>query len=209
MECAPHDLLPHDLVYLRDPAAFQTSGMRPDWLDDAWLARAPLVVRREATPSGRIPVGARGPRRNQRLGGYVDATAVARCVTPEMLAQAPPTADYPCLAALAELAPRLAALGLAWGPVGGVGFHLASGLPVLRETSDLDLLVRAPRPLARAAVDALLALQPYAACRIDIQIDTGSGGFALAEYARGGRVMLKTAHGPVLLDDPWQQAAAA
>nr|WP_314539029.1 malonate decarboxylase holo-ACP synthase [uncultured Massilia sp.] len=204
MHCAPHDLL-----FLCDPAAFETSGMRPDWLDDAWLARAPLVVRREATPIGRIPVGARGPRRNQRLGGYVDAAAVARRVTPEMLAQAPPHARFPCLAALAGLAPRLAALGLAWGPVGGVGFELASGLPVLRETSDLDLLVHAPHPLPRAALDALLAMQAHAPCRIDIQLDTGGGGFALAEYARGGRVMLKTAHGPVLLDDPWQQAAAA
>jgi phosphoribosyl-dephospho-CoA transferase len=105
---------------------------------------------------------------------------------------------------LLHLAPRLQALGLAWGPVGGAGFWLASGLPVLRPTSDLDLLVRAPDPLAPATVAALAALQRDAACRIDIQVDTGRGGFALMEYARGGMVMLKTDCGPQLSSDPWQ-----
>ncbi|MFK3737422.1 malonate decarboxylase holo-ACP synthase [Massilia sp. TN1-12] len=194
----------HDLLFLGEPGAFEPVGPRPDWLGGAWQARAPLVVRREATSHGRLPVGARGPLRNQRLAGYVDGAVVQQRVTPEMLAQAPVPAGPPCLAALARLAPRLAGLGLAWGPIGGVGFQLASGLPVLRETSDLDLLVRAPRPLPAGTVAALAALQRDADCRIDIQVDTGSGGFALAEYARGGRVLLKTAHGPVLLDDPWQ-----
>jgi phosphoribosyl-dephospho-CoA transferase len=206
------DCCPHDLLFLGDPAGFEHAGARPDWLDDAWLARAPLVVRRAATADGRIPAGARGRQRSQRLGGHVRAGTVAHRVKPEMLAQVPPSSDLPCLAALAALAPRLAALGLAWGPVGGVGFHLASGLPVLRPTSDLDLLVRAPHPLPSASVDALVAMQADRACRIDIQVDTGAGGFALAEYARGGRMLLKTAHGPVLLDDPWrhvQQQAAA
>ena len=205
---------PHDLLFLRAPQAFAASAARPDWLDDAWLERTPLVVRREATPPGRIPVGARGPQRNQRCAGYVGADDVALCVTPETLAEAVlaghlPADDLPCSAALRALAPRLAALGLAWGPVGGAGFWLATGLPVLRASSDLDLLVRAPLPLASTLVESLCALQASAPCRVDIQVDTGAGGFALAEYARGGRVMLKTAHGPLLLADPWRQAEAA
>ena len=55
----------------------------------------------------------------------------------------------------------------------------------------------------------LAALQAKAPCRLDIQVDTGAGGFALAEYVRGGRVMLKTAHGPVLVADPWRSREAA
>jgi phosphoribosyl-dephospho-CoA transferase len=118
-------------------------------------------------------------------------------------------AALPCIAALLHLAPRLQSLGLAWGPVGGAGFWLASGLAVLRPTSDLDLLVRAPAPLAPATLAALTALQEPAPCRLDIQIDTGHGGFALAEYARGGKVLRKTDHGPQLVADPWQVAEAA
>ncbi|WP_296952862.1 malonate decarboxylase holo-ACP synthase [uncultured Massilia sp.] len=205
---------PHDLLFLRTPPAFDCAGACPEWLDGAWLARAPLVVRRAACAPGRVPVGARGTQRNQRCAGYVAAGAVARRVTPECLARhvlggGLPASDLPCVVALGTLAPRLAALGLDWGPAGGAGFWLATGLPVLRATSDLDLLVRAPRPLAPATLDALAALQAKAPCRLDIQVDTGAGGFALAEYVRGGRVMLKTAHGPVLVADPWREPAVA
>ena len=209
---------PHDLLFARAPDAFTAAGARPDWLDDGgWLARAPLVVRRDTSSAGRIPAGARGPLRSQRCAGELATDAVARRVTPEQLAAAVtkgPALDLraaagrlPCIAALLDLAPQLQALGLAWGPAGGAGFWLASGLPVLRPDSDLDLLVRAPRPPAASVIAALSALQDGAACRIDIQIDTGHAGFALGEYRRGGRVMLKTAGGPLLVADPWPAQA--
>ena len=118
--------------------------------------------------------------------------------------------DWPCVAALLSLAPRLNALGLEWGPVGGAGFWLATELPVLRPNSDLDLLVRAPTRLDPAVIAALGALQQAAPCRLDIQVDTGIGGFALSEYTGSARrILLKTAHGPLLLTDPWTQTEAA
>ncbi len=205
---------PHDLLFLRLPDRFDTGGDWPAWLDAAWLTQAPLVVRREAAPGSLLPVGARGLTRSERCKGYVQRDAVARCVTPEMLARPRlPTvhsvradecqSDLPPLRALAAMAPRLKELGLAWGPTGGAGFYLASGLPVLRADSDLDLLIRAPAPLPAWVIDRVLRLQEQQDCRVDIQVDTGAGGFALNEYARGGRVLLKTAHGPVLAADPW------
>jgi phosphoribosyl-dephospho-CoA transferase len=216
---------PHDLLWLRVVDRFEPVPAWPEWLDCAWLVHAPLVVRREAVAGSRVPVGARGALRNQRCMGYVQRPAVARHITPEMLARALPlgpgkgpaaapgglaASPFAPLRALAALAPRLRALGLAWGPTGGAGFFLASGLPVLREDSDLDLLVRSPAPLPRATVDALLAMQAGAGCRVDIQVDTGAGGFALSEYAQGrGRVLLKTGTGPVLVADPWRVEQAA
>jgi phosphoribosyl-dephospho-CoA transferase len=210
-------LRPHDLVFLARPDGFEAGAERPGWLDAAWLERSPLVVRRAVAAPGRVPVGARGLRRSERCAGFADAASIARCVTPPMLAQAvlqdpgriaDGAAELPCLAALAELAPRLQALGLDWGPAGGAGFWLASGLPVLHAASDLDLLVRAPQPPAPEVLAALCELQTSSACRIDIQIDTGLGGFALMEYARGARVLLKTAGGPLLVADPWLAPAA-
>jgi phosphoribosyl-dephospho-CoA transferase len=203
---------PHDLLFLGRPGAFDCGGAWPEWLDAAWLEEAPVVVRRAAPPFGQVPVGVRGLQRNERCAGQVPVPDVARCVTPQMLARgllpepgriAAAAAALPCIATLLRLAPRLQALALDWGPVGGAGFWLASGLPVLRPDSDLDLLVRAPEPLAPATVTALAALQHDAACRIDIQVDTGHGGFALMEYARGGTVLLKTGRGPRLVADPW------
>jgi len=205
---------PHDLLFARSPSGFAPCGDAPGWLEPDWMARAPLVVRRAPDVEGRIPVGLRGRRRKERCAGFLERAGVALRVQPETLAAAllagpglahasGADAHLPCVAALLDLAPRLAALELDWGPVGGVGFWLASGLPVLRPDSDLDLLVRAPRPPSQDAIDALSALQAAYGCRIDVQLDNGRGGFALAEYARGGRVLLKTDDGPLLVDDPW------
>jgi phosphoribosyl-dephospho-CoA transferase len=177
------------------------------------MRRAPVVVRRETTVAGQVPVGLRGKARSQRSKGYVPRAAVQRCVSPEMLAGALPngcagTDVVAVLSALLAIAPLLNATGLAWGPTGGVGFFLATGLPVLRPDSDLDLVVRAPQPLASAQAMALAGVQRQSACRIDIQIDTGHGAFALAEWARdGGRVMLKTNDGPRLCTNPWELEA--
>ena len=201
-------MVPHDLLFVRRPDAFACDGARPDWLDPA----APLVVRREATAPGLVPVGARGLARNERCKGYVAASDVAATVTPRMLAararerKSAADRDPPCIAALCALAPRLDALDADWGPAGGAGYWLACGLPVLRATSDLDLLVRLPRRPSAALIAALCALQDGQPCRLDIQVDTGTGGFALAEYARGGRVLLKTDTGPRLVGDPWEAA---
>jgi phosphoribosyl-dephospho-CoA transferase len=213
---------PHDLLFLRPGAAFEPcSAGTAAWLDAAWLAQAPLVVRRATVDAGRAPVGARGLARNQRCAGTIALAAVARRVTPEDLAQgvlmaagvaadrlAGAAAALPCVAAVLALAPRLAELGLDWGPAGGAGFWLASGLPVLGPGSDLDLLVRVPHLPARETLAALCALQDRAACRIDVQLDNGIGGFALQETARGGKVLLKTAAGPLLVANPWDAPAA-
>ena len=197
---------PHDLLLARAPDAFRVDGARPDWLD----ACAPLVVRRECTAPGVIPVGARGLHRNERCKGYIALDAVAAVLTPRMLAQRLPArndgAVPPCIAALRALAPRLDAQGVDWGPAGGAGYWLACGLPVLRPASDLDLLVRLPRRPTAATLAMLAALQDGQPCRIDLQVDTGRGGFALAEYARGGGVLLKTDEGPRLVADPWESA---
>ncbi|MGV7206852.1 malonate decarboxylase holo-ACP synthase [Oxalobacteraceae bacterium A2-2] len=203
------DFRPHDLLWLTVADRFRPADEWPDWLDAEWFMRAPVVVRREAMADGRLPVGARGTTRSQRCKGYVQRRAVARCVTPEMLARSlrtlplePPLA---ALQALCRLAPLLDATGLAWGPTGGVGFQLATGLTVLRPDSDLDLLVRAPAPLDGGRREQLAALYGAAGCRVDIQVDTGHGAFALSEWLRSpARVLVKTGGGPLLCRDPWQ-----
>lgn len=205
---------PHDLLWA-PASSLQLSGEWLKWADAEWMRSAPLVVRRETTVAEQVPVGLRGKARSQRSKGYVPRAAVQRCMSPELLAAALPnrcacTKAFAALTALQVIAPALDAIGLAWGPTGGVGFFLATGLPVLRSDSDLDLVVRAPQPLGSAQAMALAEVQRHSACRIDIQVDTGHGAFALAEWARdGGRVMLKTNDGPLLCTNPWQLEATA
>lgn len=201
----------HDLLWLC-PGACADGASLPDWVEPAW----PVVVRR-APPvaQGLIPVGLRGRTRNQRRAAWVAPAQVTRRCTPEALARERGWARFAdsglaCLDTLARIAPMLEETGLAWGPTGAVGFALASGAAVLHQESDLDLLVRAEHPLGEHEIALLKSLKGHARCRLDVQIDTGHGGFALDEWLAGRRkVLLKTVEGPYLVVDPWQAPVEA
>ncbi len=92
-----------------------------------------------------------------------------------------------------------------WGVTGSTGYALATEIPVLHAASDLDLLIRASQPLDR---EALLEWQTRVAqlpCRADTQVETPYGAFALNEWLRDGRALLKTSRGARLTATPWHR----
>jgi phosphoribosyl-dephospho-CoA transferase len=202
---------PHDLVELVCTDALVGEAPVPDWVPGC-LARAPLVVvRRARLRGGWLPVGVRGPSRRDRFAAWLPPEAVASRIRPEDLTgrcawqEAPRRHDLPHFAALDRAQSLMDAFGLTWGPVGSMGYELASRTPCVTATSDLDLMLRAahelPRETARALV-AALALMPI---RIDVQVETPAGGVALVEYAAGAtRMMLHTQDGPRLVANPWR-----
>ena len=207
---------PHDLL--------QLSPGTPDFSDaPAWvgasLKRAPfVVVRRAVSVNGLIAVGIRGSTRSERFGSWLDPRYVERVVKPEtLLANFEPSmtsGKLPAFALLEAIAPLCEAIGYVWGPTGSAGFELASGCPTVTQTSDLDLLMRAPDPLDRATAksffDALSQTALDHGTRIDMQMQTREGAFSLAEFAHpGARVMMRCADGPKLVVDPWQTSQAA
>ena len=204
-------LRPHDLIWVDDPQAFAAQAALPAWADAAWLARAPVVVRRDRRGMDEIPVGLRGTTRAQRHGTWLPATQCARVITPEAVARQARwrrqrrRGELPALQVLGRLAARLDDSGWQWGVTGAVGFSLASGIDVMHAASDIDLLITAPVTLSDGDECWLRALAAVAGdVRLDIQIATPCGAFALAERLRtGGRVLLKTDRGPRLCDDPW------
>ena len=204
------DQLPqaHDLLW--GLSAAQLDAAAPDWAREVLAAGQPVVVRRGPAPHGQVAVGVRGRSREQRYATWMPLAAISRRVAPEQLTDGGAGQDaWPALRALAWLAPQLDALNLAWGVTGGVGYQLATGQPVLHGNSDLDLLLRAPQPLGRAAAAQLLALLDRALCRVDLQLETPAGAIALREWAGPApQVLLKTAHGPRLVSDPWQEVVA-
>ncbi|HEY6612364.1 MAG TPA: malonate decarboxylase holo-ACP synthase, partial [Pseudomonas sp.] len=173
-------------------------------------AGQPVVVRRGPAPEGQVAVGVRGRSREQRYPTWMPLAAISRRVAPEQLTGGGAGQDaWPALRALAWLAPQLDVLDLDWGVTGSAGYQLASGAPVLHGNSDLDLLLRAPQPLDRVAAAELLALLDRALCRVDLQLETPAGAIALREWAGPApQVLLKTARGPRLVADPWQEVAA-
>ena len=199
------------MLWITDLDGLVADQPLPSWANADWLACAPVVIRRETVDgSGWLPVGLRGRTRSERFRALLSGDAVGKCVQPEYLVNTEAWnghaqfAAFPAVKTLARIAATLTDAGLHWGPTGSVGFALASGLPVLREESDLDLVLRASAPLRVEHIALLNALQSSSLCRIDIQIDTGNGGFSFAEWvARRKTVLLKTGIGPVLTANPW------
>jgi phosphoribosyl-dephospho-CoA transferase len=116
----------------------------------------------------------------------------------------------PAVAVLDAVDAIFAAQGLTglWGPTGSVGFELASGVPATHVGSDLDLVLDAKVAVART--DALRLHRVLAALpvRIDLQLETPQGALLLAEFVSAeGVTLLRAAHGPRLVSDPWSRDA--
>ena len=95
-----------------------------------------------------------------------------------------------------------------WGPGGGVAYELVTGIATVHLGSDLDLVFVAAEPLDRGRMRRLAEGLRTAGqgVRIDVQVQTPAGGFALEEWLRvgdGGPVALKTGDGPRLAMDLW------
>jgi phosphoribosyl-dephospho-CoA transferase len=204
--------MPHDLVRLQHSAIPEITRDAPDWVAHS-LAHAPFaVVRRASQEDGAVPLGIRGSARHQRYAIRLPRAAIAAVHRPEQLLEltAPNVAaraPIPALALLADIKRLLDTSGLIWGPTGSVGFELASGIETANAASDLDLLLRMPDtlPLVQAAslIRDMDALARHRICKLDVQVETPRGAISLAEYARGGPVLLRTATGPLLTSDPW------
>jgi phosphoribosyl-dephospho-CoA transferase len=202
-------LLAHDLLW--GMTHQQLPADAPAWAIESISAGQPVVVRRAVSAAGQVAVGVRGPLREQRFAALMEVAAITRRVRPEELCHVQGQRDFPALRALTQLRPHLDNSGWTWGVSGSAGFELASGFAALHEGSDLDLILRTPRPLSRDDAQALVAVLDAAVCRVDLQLQTPSGAVALREWAgASSRVLLKSATQATLITDPWnpQEQAA-
>jgi len=202
-------LLAHDLLW--GMTSWQLPADAPTWVIDSISAGQPVVVRRALSAAGQVAVGVRGPLREQRFAAVMEVAAITRRVRPEELCHVQGLRDFPALRALAQLRSHLDESGWVWGVSGSAGFELASGFAALHEGSDLDLILRTPRPLSRADAQALVTILDTAMCRVDLQLQTPLGAVALREWAgTASRVLLKNATQASLVTDPWhpQEQAA-
>jgi phosphoribosyl-dephospho-CoA transferase len=190
---------------------------QPAWVRDAFERAPYAVVRRALAAEDFVAIGLRGAERAQRYGTWVHADDIVGTVSPESLAQTQPDAGrdaMPSFVALTSLQhdPDSVLARFVWGPTGSTGFELTTHVPAVNENSDLDLLIRAPEPLAlelaRALQEQLHTLARRIGLRIDAQLETPAGGVALAEWAAGkARVLARHAIGPQLIADPWAAVA--
>ena len=202
----------HDLLRLSDPHNLVCPFPPPAWLPQA-LSLAPwVVVRRAPFEDELIPVGVRGKNRNERFAAFAPAETVVQHATPEDLVsrqawrKAPRRDELAAMRALPQMNDALQTLGLHWGPVGSVGFELATGCAAANGDSDLDLIIRMRDALVPELAEKLVAINEAAGVRVDMLLETAAGGLALAEYARNGTsLLLRTVNGLRLIQHPTEE----
>jgi phosphoribosyl-dephospho-CoA transferase len=198
----------HDLLLLNSGRVVPAAEEEPQWARAALEHCSWVVVRREHADEESIAVGVRGVRREQRWAGLADLTDVCQAIGPGLLrccTAHPMRLTLPAIEALRYVESKLAGWSTEWGPVGSTGYELATGLYVTSEDSDLDLVIYAPEPMERGMAQDLFNVLKLAPANVDVRIETPHGGFSLEEYVRErtGCILLRTASGRVLVQDPW------
>ncbi|MET1056022.1 MAG: malonate decarboxylase holo-ACP synthase [Pedobacter sp.] len=202
MELKPHDLL---RVYAMEDLVADLPF--PAWAKEAVLNAPFVVVRRAETSKGMVAVGIRGPQRGQRLACWLPIGVVKEVITPFDLAERKNwksvyTGDAPAtVTSLEQISLLMKESAYQWGPTGSTGFELATGVSTVKERSDLDLIIDMPGTLSvRTATELLNSMEDISAVRLDIQLNTPYGGISLKEFTAASTVLVKTNHGPVLMD---------
>ena len=161
------------------------------------------VVRRAEAPPGFAAVGIRGGSRELRFAALVKLRDVRHVRTPESLVAerewreslaAIPASLREALALFNELSDREK---FVWGPVGSVGYQLATGLLVTTDESDVDVLIRCDVPPDRSMLSAVRHVARKSIARLDVILEGPPGAVALEEL-HSHDVLLKTSRGPCM-----------
>jgi phosphoribosyl-dephospho-CoA transferase len=199
----------HDLVWIREGAEL-LSPDEPAWVQNALEQAAVAVVRRGEAPPRFVPIGIRGHSRAHRHAAFLRRRDVFACRTPESLAAEKTwlkisTAISPgLLTALRTVTEFSEREHLVWGPIGSVGYQLATGRQATSDSSDLDVLVRCGGFPNRALLRAFHeAIRPCVA-RVDVILENLQGAVALEEYLQNRKALIKANRGPHLGTFPGQ-----
>jgi phosphoribosyl-dephospho-CoA transferase len=199
----------HDLLQVDPESVNPGCPAERAWVRDALVTCPWVVVRRDEAPEDHIAVGVRGATRGDRWGGFIAKDQIRGIARPEELLLLRRSSRYvprtPALKALRQVDERWCHLTFAWGPAGSVGFELATAQFSTNDSSDLDLIIRAPARISRERARSLWERTHGLAVHVDVRVETPRCGFSLEEYAceSSGRILLRYPNGPKPGADPW------
>ncbi|WP_412989405.1 malonate decarboxylase holo-ACP synthase [Pediococcus siamensis] len=203
--------LPHDLIRLHDVTELKDYKQLPDWAQQS-LKQAPVVVvRRGPITADGIPVGIRGAQKAERAAALLAVRNDYEIVHPKDLVRsqkwqlvAQNRQQLPVFRALKLIFPVLAPYE--WGIGGSCGYELVTGVPMVNNASDLDVIVTHFPEMTVQEANGLLQNLNQFDVHVDLQVTQGQNGFSLEEYAnhRSETILVKTVEGPQLVSNPWQ-----
>ena len=193
----------HDLILLGGESAVISAEGGPACPYLNSNRRPWVVVRRGRISDGLIPVGVRGAQRHERCAGFTRLSEVLEIRRPDQLRLMLAEDSRRALQAfrtLSYLESHLVGLDMNWGPGGSVGYELASGIPAVRDDSDLDFILFAPRKLEITEAQDLWRMISSAPGKVDALVETPLCGFSLEEFVTTSprKILLRTSDGRIL-----------
>jgi phosphoribosyl-dephospho-CoA transferase len=207
---------PHDLLELSSSHYVENLASSPEWVRKSLSDCSFVVVRRKPAPPKQVAIGVRGATRNKRWAGTVDSDGIRAVIRPFEIRTTQHknklrTDALPAFRYLKRLESLWSSLEFQWGPGGSVGFELATGCPAANESSDLDIILFAPRSFSHEyAKELFLSVCDISPNSIDVLVEAPDCAFSLREYAHAeaNSFLLRTYDEPVLGKDPWSFAPA-
>ena len=198
----------HDLILLRTESAVISTPGDPACPYLNPNQRPWVVVRRGPISDGLIPVGVRGSQRHERCAGFAGLNEVLETRRPDqlrLLLAEDSRRALQVFRTLSYLESHLIGLDMSWGPGGSVGYELASGIPSVRNSSDLDFILFAPKKLDMTEAQDLWRVISSAPVKVDALVETPFCGFSLQEFVTASprQILLRTNGGRILGSNPW------
>jgi phosphoribosyl-dephospho-CoA transferase len=197
------ELRVHDFVWITKNPVFRPLDA-PEWVAEVLAQSGVVVVRRAAAPPGWLSVGIRGPARHQRHSCFLRQDGVESFRSPEFLASSKVWKTFSLSSrglsvwkALRLVSDDVTKRNFIWGPIGSVGYGLASGIDVVTEMSDLDIIVRFNAAPNLEILKEFRQTLRFDGLRVDVTLESSIGGVDLNEYlSHPDSSLIKTSGGP-------------
>lgn len=92
-----------------------------------------------------------------------------------------------------------------FGITGSAGYEIVTGDMMVKETSDLDLVLNVAHQISLNELKKLWENVNQFSVHADVQLVNADRGFSLEEFVQqnGRSVLIKSGSGPFISNDPW------
>ena len=170
-----------------------------------------IVTRQKPLSKNKIVVGVRGNQRNQRFAFEINKQRIQKRVTPyEALEQfkfnrlPESRKGFPVFQALRSIQGKHF-LSADFGITGSAGYEIVTGDMMVKETSDLDLILKVDHRIPFDKLKKLWENLNQFSVHADVQLVHADRGFSLEEFVQqnGKQVLIKSGTGPFISNAPW------
>lgn len=201
---------PHDLLTIALKKKELLSF--PEWVQLKLIEfQTVIVTRQKPLSENGVVVGVRGNQRDQRFAFEIDRQRIQKRITPYKALtqfnfdQLPEGRKaLPVFQTLQSIQDQQF-LAANFGITGSASYEIVTGDLMVKQTSDLDLILKADCEMAFSDLKRLWNFLNQFSVHADVQLVSQTRGFSLEEFVqqKGKQVLIKSENGPFISKNPW------